>query len=449
MNQKNKTFSDSKENSSPSEMLRSRKVALDLLTDVLERKQPLDLSLEINKDMQTLPARDKAFVRMIVATTLRRKGQVDDFIRRAMDSKKEASPSIVQNILRIGATQIAYMNVPDYAVVNTSVEMATQYRLHKQKGLVNAVLRRIAREYRDWELKQDETRFNVPSWLMESWIKAYDLKVAAKIAQASLIEAPLDISIKNQEMAEYWSGTLEATVLPTGSLRRQSGGQVYELSGFNDGEWWVQDASATIPAQLFGDIQGETVIDLCAAPGGKTAQLASMGAKVIAVDRSAKRMNRLKENMARLGFADQVNAEIVDGSVWQPKESVKSILLDAPCSATGTVRRHPDLMYIKKQDDVKRLSDLQYRLLEHAINLLETGGTLIYCTCSLQKEEGEEQIEKVLGSGLPVKRVPIVPAEVGGQESFINEFGDIRVLPFYLATQGGMDGFFISRLQKI
>jgi 16S rRNA (cytosine967-C5)-methyltransferase len=449
MNQKNKPLSDSNDKKSPSEMLRSRKVALDLLTDVIERKQPLDLSLEMNKEMQTLPGRDRAFVRMMVATTLRRKGQLDDFIRRAMDSKKEASPLIVQNILRLGATQIAYMNVPDYAVVNTSVEMAVQFRLHKQKGLINAVLRRIAKEYRQWETKQDETRFNIPGWLMQSWIKDYGLGTAAKTAQASLVEAPLDLSIKNQEMLEYWTGTLDATVLPTGTIRRQAGGQIYELSGFDDGEWWVQDASSAIPAQLFGDIQGETIVDLCAAPGGKTAQLASMGAKVIAVDRSAKRMKRLKENMERIGLSDHVKTEIVDGAVWNPREKVKYILLDAPCSATGTIRRHPDLMYIKKQDDISRLSDLQFRLLENAINILETGGVLIYCTCSLQKAEGEEQIQNLLDAGLPVKRVPINAAEVGGQTSFIDEAGDIRILPFFMATQGGMDGFYVSRLQKV
>lgn len=436
------------EDVSAADMMRSRRVALSLMADILQRNRPLDQAIDESPQFLSLPGRDRAFVRMIVATSLRRFGQIDDFIRRAMDRKEPPRPPALQNLLRIGAAQIAFMNVPDYAVVNTSVEIAVKEGLGRQKGLVNAVLRRIAAEYQGWVEKQDAGRLNTPEWLMRTWINDYGLRTAAEIAQANLSEAMLDISVKDPAMAEYWAGTLQASILPTGSLRRPSGGMVYELPGFDDGDWWVQDASAALPAHLFGDVHGAHALDMCAAPGGKTMQLASMGAHVTALDRSAGRMKRLKENLVRLGLEDHVTVEIGDASVWMPKEPVENILLDVPCSATGTIRRHPDLLQLKSEQDVERLSGIQERLLHKAIDILAPGGLLVYCTCSLQKAESEEQIEKLLQSGAPVERAPVTAAEVGGAKVFINEAGDVRVFPFHMAVHGGMDGFFISRLRK-
>lgn len=436
------------ENVSAADMMRSRRVALALMADILQRNRPLDQAIDESGAFSSLPGRDRAFVRMIVATTLRRLGQIDDFIRQATDRKEPPKPPALQNLLRIGAAQIAFMNVPDYAVVNTSVEIAVKEGLARQKGFVNAVLRRMAADHKKWIEKQDAGRLNTPEWLMRTWIADYGLRTAAEIAQANLSEAMLDISVKDPSMAEYWAGTLQASILPTGSLRRSPGGMVFDLPGFDEGGWWVQDASAALPAHLFGDVEGKHIIDMCAAPGGKTMQLATMGADVTALDRSAGRMKRLKENLERLGLADRVRVEIGDAAVWTPKEPVDNILLDAPCSATGTVRRHPDLLQLKSERDIERLSGIQERLLHKAIDILKPGGLLVYCTCSLQKAESEDQIEKLLETGAPVERVPVTAAELGGVKALVSETGDVRVFPFHMAAYGGMDGFFISRLRK-
>jgi 16S rRNA (cytosine967-C5)-methyltransferase len=428
--------------------LAARQAALEITDTVLTRRQPLDQALEEHQGLHTLPARDRAFVRMLVATMLRRMGQIDDFIRRATEREEPPSPPLLHHLLRLGATQIAFMDVPDYAAADTSVRIADSCGMSRQKGLVNAVLRRIAREHRDWATKQDPARMNTPDWLMRIWLADYGLRTGAAVAQANLAEAPLDISLKNPAEAEHWAQTLEAVILPNGTLRRAAGGSVTELPGFADGMWWVQDAAAAIPAQLFGDVAGKTVIDLCAAPGGKTAQLAAAGAQVIALDRSAPRMKKLAANLNRLRLERHVRTEIADAATWQPREKAQLVLLDAPCTATGTVRRHPDVPHLKEAADVARLAAAQERTLTGAVAMLAPGGILIYCTCSLQKDEGERQIEKLLTRDKGMQRVPVTPAETGNIEGIIDEKGDVRILPYHLAAQGGMDGFFISRLQR-
>lgn len=427
--------------------MRARMIACELLDAVLLKSRPLDQALEENAGMRGLPGRDRAFVRMAVATALRRMGQIDDFLRRAMERDEPPKPPSLHNLLRLAAAQIAFMDVPDYAVVDTAVQIAGQRGMHKQKGLVNAVLRRVAAEYRNWLTRQDEVTVNIPEWLMKSWIADYGLRPAAEIGQASLVEAPLDITVKTPDMLKYWEGTLGAAMLPTGTLRRAAGGAVQDLPGYDDGQWWVQDAAAAIPAHLLGDVTGMHIVDLCAAPGGKTAQLAAMGAQVTAVDRSAPRMARLKENMARLKLSESVRAEVADGNVWQPKERVSAVLLDAPCSATGTLRRHPDLMRLKTPKDVVRLVEIQERLLNNALAMLEPGGLLIYCTCSLQKEESERQIENLLAARADVEREPVQAAEFGGTPEMVTPQGDVRILPCHFAALGGMDGFYIARLR--
>ena len=269
------------------------------------------------------------------------------------------------------------------------------------------------------------------------------------IRDRSLTEAKTDITLK--EHKEHWAETLDGIMLPTESLRRHGGGSVIDLEGFNDGAWWVQDASAAIPAKLFGDINGKTVIDLCAAPGGKTSQLAAQGAQVIALDRSSKRMERLTENMARMGFKQSVEVAIGDGAIWLPPEPVDAVLLDAPCSATGTLRRHPDVMHLKSGHDVSRLGDLQTRLLDNAAKMIKPDGMIIYCTCSLQKSEGEQQVDQFLANNEGFARKPIAADEVGGLSEMITKDGDLRILPHYLAELGdlgGMDGFYVARLVK-
>ena len=437
-----------KDTSPASETLSSRVIAHNLLMMVLERGQALDNILERDEKFLELSTRDKAFVRMLVATTLRRTGQLDDMIKKASGRDDAPTPPALHHLLRMAATQIVFMNVPDYAVVDTAVAMSEELNLGRSKGFVNAVLRRITENHHEWITKQDEARLNTPQWLMQSWIEDYELRVAAEIAQANLSEAPLDISLKNPSEMEHWAEELDATILPTGTLRTKPKGAIQNLPGFKDGMWWVQDASASLPAQLFGDIAGANVLDMCAAPGGKTAQLLTMGASVTALDRSSARLKRLEENLKRLRLKGDCRLELADASEWHSAEKFEYILLDAPCSATGTIRRHPDVMYLKKPLDVERLVDVQRRLLNNALNMLVPGGVLIYCTCSLQKTEGENQIDTILSEHTNVRRLPLSSLDVGGLDIIVNEQGDIRVLPFHMAVHGGMDGFYISRLQK-
>jgi 16S rRNA (cytosine967-C5)-methyltransferase len=269
--------------------------------------------------------------------------------------------------------------------------------------------------------------------------------VAARaIATAHLGEPPLDITLKGDDAD--WAARLDAVRLPTGTLRRPLGGPVTELAGFDDGAWWIQDAAAALPARLLGDIAGMTVLDLCAAPGGKTAQLAAAGARVVALDRKH-RLVRLRDNLARLGLdAETIAADLTQ---WRPEQPAPRILLDAPCSATGTIRRHPDVPRIKRVAEIGRFAALQERLLATALDALAPGGRLIYCVCSLEPEEGSAQIEALLARDNSVIREPITAGEVGGLAELIDTRGDLRTLPSHLAEHGGLDGFYAARLKRV
>ncbi len=436
------------EHETMTESLVARRVALGLLGQVLDKQQPLDQLLGSDQAYLALSSRDKAFLRMMVATCLRRLGQIDDLIARAADRPESPKPPALHHLLRLAVTQAAFMNVPDYAVVDSAVRLAEQAEMSRQKGFVNAVLRRVAEKGRDWLAGQDEARLNTPDWLMKLWIADYGLRGAAEIALANLCEAPLDISLKDEAARDHWAQALDASPLPTGTLRRVAGGAVQGLPGYDDGMWWVQDAAAALPARLFGDIAGRRVIDMCAAPGGKTAQLVVRGADVTALDRSAARLRVLKTNLERLRLDHAVRVDVADATVWQPPQPFDCILLDAPCSATGTVRRHPDVLRLKTPQDMERLMAVQARLLANAVNCLVPGGLLVYCTCSLQKAEGEQQIAALLETNKALRRVPVDPAEIGGLDALVTPEGDVRVLPYHLAPHGGMDGFYVARLQK-
>ena len=431
--------------------LNTRYVAYKMLVEVLGKKAPLDQTLSRHVEFNALEGRERGLARMIVATALRRKNQIDTLIQKAQvqkpgDKVQELRPTNIYFILYTGIAQLLFMDVPDHAAVDVTVRLTEHLKMPRQKGLINALLRRIGRDGQKWLEGMDEVQANMPQWLLEQWVKDYGLKSAAKIAENSLKEASTDITVKGD--FEQWRDALEADILPTKSLRLREGGNITLLEGFEAGHWWVQDASAALPAKLFGDLKGKTVIDLCAAPGGKTAQLANAGANVIALDRSAKRMERLAENMERLGFEDTVEVAIGDGSLWLPPEPVDAVLLDAPCSATGTIRRHPDVMHLKTGHDVTRLGDLQGRLLENSAKMVKSGGVIIYCTCSLQKIEGEIQIEKFLENNTDFTRQVITADEVGGLTGLVTPEGDVRILPFHLSDKGGMDGFYIARLVK-
>lgn len=431
-----------------SDGLRVRQVSLDVLNAVLERKQTLDQVLERGSDFKGLPVQDKRFCRMLVATVLRRLGQIDDLIAKAEDRSVSRTVSL-QNILRIGIAQIMFMNVPDHAALDTTVELAARRGMSRQKSFVNGLLRTMTRVGREWLERQDEARLNTPEWILKIWIADYGLRTAAEIASANLAEAPLDISIRDEQERSYWSNAFKATEIGAGTLRKVSGGQVTDMEGFDRGAWWVQDASAALPVNVLGDVSGKTVVDLCAAPGGKTMQLAARGARVIALDRSAQRLKRLHENMDRIGLANRVETIVSDAAVWQPLSAPEFILLDAPCTATGTMRRNPDVAHLKSPQDLERLAGVQARLLLHAFDILAPSGTLVYCTCSLQKAEGEQQIEHLINVRSDSYKVPIKAEDIGDLKEPVTEEGYVRVLPFHQAALGGMDGFFIGKIRKI
>ncbi len=430
--------------------LNARQCALTLLSKVLDQKTALDVALDQSADFAELEPRDRGFTRMLLTTTLRRLGQIDDLINNTLDHPNSIKTTIVLHILRLGVTQIFFMETADHAAVDTSVRLTEKAGMDKQKGFVNGLLRNLIRDGKARIDNQDAGRLNTPDWLLKLWIEDYGMAGAAQIAVANMNEPPLDITVKNIADRPYWGNVLQASELSTGTLRRVLGGNIRDMDGFDDGKWWIQDAAAAIPAQLFGEeIQGQKVLDLCAAPGGKTLQLASMGAYVIALDRSAKRLKRLQENLERMKLTEFVTIETADAGVWSPPEPVKYILLDAPCSATGTIRRHPDTGYLKSPKDIEGLTSIQNRLLKQASEMLQIGGTLIYCTCSIQKNEGEHQIEAFLNANPHFTRTPITPLEIGDYKELINENGDLRILPHHLSSQGGMDGFFVSRLMRL
>lgn len=422
-----------------------RTTALDLLAAVLVDKRLLDEALDTSPTLSRLEDRDRAFARLLVATVLRRLGQLDEVIGRCLDKGLPNKARRARDVLRLGAAQLLFLNTPPHAAIATSVDLVKGTPLAGFSGLINAVLRRIDREGRDWVAAQDAGRLNTPDWMWQGWVAAYGEDMARAIATAHLAEAPVvDITVAGD--AAQWAERLEAELLPTGSLRRKAGGDITALPGFAAGNWWVQDMGAALPARLLGDVKGKRVADLCAAPGGKALQLAVAGAAVTAVDRSAKRLVRFQQNLERL----KLSAEIVeaDAAAWRPAELFDAVLLDAPCTATGTLRRHPDGLRLKGPGDVAALADQQAALLRASLDMLKPGGILVYCVCSLEPQEGAAQIERLLAADATLRRLPITSEEVGGLAELISPDGDLRTLPCHLAEQGGTDAFFAARLVK-
>jgi 16S rRNA (cytosine967-C5)-methyltransferase len=362
---------------------------------VLRRRRPLDDAIEDHLAMSDLSVRDRAFARLLVATVLRRLGQIDALVGQCLNTPLAPRASIIHDILRLGIAQLLFLRTPPHAAVATSVDLAHVRGFLSHKGLVNAVLRRLSVEGADHVERQDAARLNTPDWLWRSWSRSYGDEQARAIAVAHLKEAPLDLTLRDDD--ESWCEKLQATKLPTGSLRRPSGGSITALPGYAEGAWWIQDAAASLPVRLFNGIAGCEVVDLCAAPGGKTAQLATAGARVTAIDRSTRRLDRLVANLNRLDLS--VEAIAADALVWRPDQPADAVLLDAPCTATGAIRRHPDVPHLKQPDDVARLAVVQENLLRAAVDMLRPGGTLVYCTCSLEPEEGPERVASLLRSG--------------------------------------------------
>ena len=433
----------------------SRWAAASLLEAVLRRNRPLDEQLDDrhpNPSLRSIEERDRALARRIVATVLRRLGTLRRLIGDSLERGLPKDGSLVESALLIGAAQLLFMAIPQHAAVDLSVRLVQgDPRQARYAGLVNAVLRRIARGGSERLAALEPLDLDTPQWLFARWTRAYGQDTARAIALAHRAEPPLDITAKSDP--ERWAERLGGCQLPTGSLRVAAHGQITSLPGYGEGAWWVQDAAAALPVRLFGDLRGRTVADLCAAPGGKTAQLAACGAMVTALDRSASRMERLKENLSRAGL-DAVTV-LADAEHWQPdppNATFDAVLIDAPCTSTGTIRRHPDIPWRKTPDDIAVLSALQRRLLVRAIDLTRPGGTIVYCTCSLEPEEGEDVVSAVVEQDRRVRCRPITASEFRVLEEFITPRGALRTLPCHWPDPDprmqGLDGFFAARLER-
>lgn len=429
----------------------ARDTAARILQKIRVKHQPLDEALSL-LDSADAPhaANDRAFTRAIVSTVLRRKGQIDDALARFVSAPLPDSRGTLDDILLVAGAQLLFMDTPAHAVINIAVDQARRDRgARRFAALVNAVLRRVAAASSEIVADQDAARLNTPDWLWDRWAANYGEDAAHAIAAQHMLEPPLDLSVKSDPNG--WALRLGGVALPTGSVRLAGRGRIEALDGYDEGEWWVQDAAAALPARVLGNITGQRVADLCAAPGGKTAQLALAGAKVTAVDQSPKRLKRLRENLSRLGL--EAEAVAADATAWQPDEPFDAVLLDAPCTATGTIRRHPDIAHLKRPADLEKLSALQTRLLDNAVTLLRPGGCLVYCTCSLEPEEGINQIEHLPEKHPAIRLEPIDTTRLGAPDAWLRPPGVIRTLPHQMPADepalSGIDGFFIAKLQKI
>jgi 16S rRNA (cytosine967-C5)-methyltransferase len=419
--------------------LPARRAALSMISGVLRQRRPLDVQLESLKDLE---ARDAGFARALASQTLRHLGLLDAVLREFLEKPlQQHKAGAASEILLLGACELLILKVAPHAAVDAANQLAAHDKKAVHfKPLINAVLRRMAREGEDVLAKLDATRLCVSDWLWARWTAQYGEDAAREIAKAHLNEAPLDIVLKQPGAAHPQSEALFGTV-----RRLPSPGRIEELPGFAEGAWWVQDAAATLPGLLLGDVAGKKVIDLCAAPGGKTMQLAAAGANVIAVEIDATRAGRIQENLART----KLEAEIAVSDARDFPGTASLVLLDAPCTATGTIRRHPDLPWIKGAADITVSASAAFEILESAAAMVEPGGTLVFAVCSLEREEGEEQISAFLSAHREFARFPVTAAELFGHGEWITPEGDLCTLPHHLGDKGGMDGFYAARLKRL
>ncbi len=410
----------------------TRGVAFDILVAVTERRRPLEEALDgADPAGSGVPARDRAAAHRLAATVLRRMGTLDAVLEPFL---AKAPPPRVRLALMMGAAQLLFLDTPPHAAVGTVVSLVRERGLAPFAGLVNAVLRRVAGAGTTALDGLDGPRLDVPAWLWSSWGRD-----ARPIAEALGREAPLDLTL-----APGAAMPGNALLLPTGSARLPAGTRVAELPGYEDGAFWVQDAAAALPVRLLAPLPGERIADLCAAPGGKTAQLAAAGARVSAIERDSGRLRRLRQNLSRLRLETETIE--ADAALWRPSEPLDAVLLDAPCSATGTVRRHPDVLRLKRAADLGPLVEGQDRLLAAAAGMLRPGGRLVYAVCSLQPEEGPQRAEAAIRFGL--RPDPFTPDELSALPEARTPEGWLRTHPGLWAERGGMDGFFVARFLR-
>jgi 16S rRNA (cytosine967-C5)-methyltransferase len=434
--------------------LAARKVSARLLAAVIDARTPLDgLTDHENGHPQykALDLRDRGLVRAILVTALRYRATITGLLARRLEKPLPPNATALSHILHVAAAQILFLDIPDSAAVDLAVTHAkSDPRTVRFSGLVNGVLRTLARA-KDTELPAAlASTDEAPKWFSDRLKAAYGDDTAGRILATHRHEAPVDFSVKADP--ELWAERLGGIVLPTGTIRVEKlGGPVTELPGFAEGAWWVQDAAASLPARLFGDVAGLRVADLCAAPGGKTAQLVVAGARVTAVDTSRNRLLRLAQNLDRLGMS----AEIVQADLFQyePAEPFDAVLLDAPCSSTGTVRRHPDVPWTKTPADVEKLADLQRRLLARAVTMVKPGGRIVFSNCSLDPSEGEDLHRAFLAGTAAAVDDPLQHGEVPGIDAFLTPRGTLRTTPADLdlgaPERSGLDGFFAARMRRV
>lgn len=422
---------------SPTDGLSARLAALDLVEAALDHRGGLEEAMS-RAPFDGLELRDRALARMIAMTLLRRLGGIDKLLQTKL---AKPPPAAVMMLLRLGAVQALYLDTPAFAAVDTTVRLAEQNPATRPfKGLINAVLRGLLRQ----PAPVEDPEIYVPGWLFARWAAAFGEAEARAVAAMILEEPATDLTLRDPAETGALAEAIGAHPLPGGSLRVNHRGDVAGWPGYAEGRWWVQDAAAAIPARIASVQQGETVVDLCAAPGGKMLQLAAAGGQVVAVDRSAPRLRRVTSALERIGLsAEAVQAEAAS---WPDQRRFDVVLLDAPCSATGTFRRHPDVVWGTRPPDIAKLAMVQSRLLDAAANRMADKGRLIYCVCSLEPEEGEAQIEGFLKRRPEFHLSPIAAGEGGAPAASITAAGWLRILPHHLS--GGLDGFFIARLVK-
>ncbi|GAA0870806.1 RsmB/NOP family class I SAM-dependent RNA methyltransferase [Brevundimonas basaltis] len=411
-----------------------------LLNAALEGRGGLDAA-QAFREFGALPGPDRAFARAVAMAALRRLGEIDQILDRRLN---KAPPLAVRTILRVALAQTLVLETPAFAAVSTAVKLAERDpKTRPYKNLVNAVLRGIDRDGPGLTTAES----NLPDWLAARWRATYGEPTLAGLALAAREEPTTDLSLKPGIDAAAVADAVEGETLPGGTVRTGRRGDIAGWPGFEEGGWWVQDAAAALPVRLLAPKAGEAVVDFCAAPGGKTLQIAAAGAAVVSLDRSDKRLERLRANLARTGLTAEVVATPAED--WDDPRTFDAVLLDAPCTATGTFRRNPEVLRATRPADVAKLADVQHRLLDAAAGRVKPGGRLVYCVCSLEREEGETQVIAFLRRHPDFRTAPAVPADIGAPDAALTPEGWLRVLPSMWAEKGGLDGFFIARLDRV
>lgn len=416
-----------------------------LVIKVLEALwQGNEINFTSSKGFKHLSTEDKAFSKLLYLTCLRYIGQIDalidSLILKALDKKHKN----VRDVLRLGVAQHHYLNTPPHAIISTSLDLLDKLKQPHFKAFAHAVLSKVTKNIHVYILKETGFSKNFPSWMVDRWKQQYGMGKSNEIIHALSKEAPTDFSVKGD--IDYWAQTFDGKILPFNTIRVQHSAKIESLEGYNKGDWWVQDWSSALPVKLFKAESGKNALDVCAAPGGKTAQLLSLGLDVTSLDISEDRIKQLKINLKRLGMP--CNIFQADAISWKSEVKFDYVLVDAPCSGTGTYRRHPERKFMRKEMDLLHLIEIQHEILKNSLQHLAPNGTLIYCTCSLENEENGMQIERILSQNNQFERIPFKASELPGCEFLINSKGDIQIFPFDLQEFGGTDGFFISRIRR-